>query len=86
MGIVRGTRAAGQAVPAYIRSAPPPSANTLDVGVSYALAGVIAVLTYWVPSPWRYAYLLIGLACFPLARSAVRPAPEACRVRRSRRP
>lgn len=98
-------------------AAPPSSVNTLDVGVSYALAGVVAVLTYWVPSPWRYAYLLIviavygtplitgrtftdlghftsvliGLACFPLTRGAVRPAPKAWslrrrRIRRSRTP
>ncbi|WP_367043291.1 rhomboid-like protein [Streptomyces sp. Je 1-332] len=96
-------------------AAPASSVNTLDVGVSYALAGVIAVLTYWVPSPWRYAYLLIvlavygtplitgrtftdlghftsvliGLACYPLTRSAVRPAPRSWAVkslRRSRRP
>ena len=29
---------------------------TLDYGVSYALAGVAAVLTYWLPPPWRYLY------------------------------
>ncbi|WP_409058401.1 rhomboid-like protein [Streptomyces sp. SYP-A7185] len=93
-------------------AAPTSSVNTLDVGVSYALAGVVAVLTYWVPSPWRYAYLLIvaavyglplltgrtftdlghftavliGLACYPLTRSAVRPAPRGRTVRRSRKP
>ncbi|MCX4788336.1 MULTISPECIES: rhomboid-like protein [unclassified Streptomyces] len=75
------------------------AANTLDIGVSYALAGVVAVLTYRVPQPWRYVYLfavvvfygvplitgrtftdlghfasvLIGLACYPLARSRSRP-------------
>lgn len=93
-------------------AAPASSVNTLDVGVSYALAGVIAALTYWVPSPWRYAYLLIvltvygtplitgrtftdlghftsvliGLACHPLTRSAVRPAPTSWAVRSLRRP
>ncbi|MEU6766720.1 rhomboid-like protein [Streptomyces sp. NPDC046853] len=93
-------------------AAPTSSAKTLDVGVSYALAGVVAVLVYWVPSPWRYAYLLlvlavygtplitgrtftdlghftsvlIGLACYPLTRSAVRPAPRRWTVRRSRKP
>ncbi|MFF2957878.1 rhomboid-like protein [Streptomyces sp. NPDC057963] len=36
---------------------PQSAANTLDVGVSYALAGVVAVLTYRVPQPWRYVYL-----------------------------
>lgn len=77
---------------------PESAANTLDIGVSYALAGVVAVLTYRVPQPWRYVYLfavvvfygvplitgrtftdlghfasvLIGLACYPLARSRSR--------------
>jgi hypothetical protein len=74
--------------------APQSAVNTLDVGVSYALAGVMAVLTYRIATPWRYGYLaavlvlftvplatgptftdfghfvsvLIGLACYPLAR------------------
>ncbi|MFE6163847.1 rhomboid-like protein [Streptomyces sp. NPDC056486] len=93
-------------------AAPTSSVKTLDVGVSYALAGVVATLTYWIPSPWRYAYLLIvlavygtplitgrtftdlghftsvliGLACYPLTRSAVRPAPKKRAVRKSRTP
>ncbi|MEV6755001.1 rhomboid-like protein [Streptomyces sp. NPDC051214] len=93
-------------------AAPTSAVNTLDVGVSYALAGVVAVLTYWVPSPWRYAYLLIvltvygtplitgrtftdlghftavliGLACHPLTRSAVRPAPKRRPLKKSRKP
>ncbi|MFF4097762.1 rhomboid-like protein [Streptomyces sp. NPDC001834] len=92
----------------------PTTANTLDVGVSYALAGVIAVLTYRVPAPWRPAYLfavllfygipliigpnftdlghftavLIGLACYPLARSRLRPeersGPQSREEARSR--
>lgn len=37
--------------------APESSVNTLDIGVSYALAGVIAVLTYHIALPWRYGYL-----------------------------
>ncbi|MEV8391235.1 MULTISPECIES: rhomboid-like protein [unclassified Streptomyces] len=37
--------------------APQSALNTLDVGVSYALAGVIAVLTYRVPKPWHLPYL-----------------------------
>ncbi|GAA3844046.1 hypothetical protein GCM10022403_089980 [Streptomyces coacervatus] len=67
---------------------------SLDFGVSYALAGVVGVLTYRIAAPWRYGYLaavffvygeaivgsptftdfghflsvLIGLACYPLAR------------------
>lgn len=80
-------------------AAPQSAVNTLDVGVSYALAGVVAVLVYRVPTPWRYGYLLavlavygtplitgrtftdlghftsvlIGLACYPLARKASAP-------------
>ncbi|MFG2559247.1 rhomboid-like protein [Streptomyces sp. NPDC048496] len=37
--------------------APTSAVHTLDVGVSYALAGVVAVLTYHVPRPLRYGYL-----------------------------
>lgn len=37
--------------------APERAAFTLDVGVSYALAGVIAVLAYHVAPPWRWLYL-----------------------------
>ncbi|WP_030668966.1 rhomboid-like protein [Streptomyces rimosus] len=38
-------------------AAPHSAVNTLDVGVSYALAGVIAVLTYRLPwHPLRYVY------------------------------
>ncbi|MEU6126862.1 rhomboid-like protein [Streptomyces sp. NPDC047123] len=45
-------------------AAPRSAANTLDVGVSYALAGVVAVLTYRIPAPWRYGYLLAVLAVY----------------------
>lgn len=38
--------------------------NTLDVGVSYALAGVVAVLTYRIPAPWRYVYLFAVLVFY----------------------
>ncbi|MFF3955540.1 rhomboid-like protein [Streptomyces sp. NPDC001890] len=38
--------------------------NTLDVGVSYALAGVVAVLTYRIPRPWRYVYLFAVLVFY----------------------
>ncbi|MGH4029518.1 rhomboid-like protein [Actinomycetota bacterium Odt1-20B] len=50
-------------------AAPASSVNTLDVGVSYALAGVVAVLTYRLPRPWRYGYLLGVLVVYgiPLA-------------------
>ncbi|MFF7471066.1 rhomboid-like protein [Streptomyces sp. NPDC008092] len=36
---------------------PHSAVNTLDIGVSYALAGVIAVLAYRIATPWRYPYL-----------------------------
>ncbi|MFK8911875.1 rhomboid-like protein [Streptomyces sp. YS-3] len=37
--------------------APRSALNTLDVGVSYALAGVVGVLAYRLAPPWRYGYL-----------------------------
>jgi hypothetical protein len=37
--------------------APHRDVYTLDYGVSYALAGVVAVLTYRLAPPWRYAYV-----------------------------
>ncbi|WP_369247469.1 rhomboid-like protein [Streptomyces sp. R41] len=48
---------------------PHSAVNTLDIGVSYALAGVIAVLTYRIASPWRYPYLAVVLVVYgvPLA-------------------
>lgn len=36
--------------------APASAVNTLDVGVSYALAGAQAVLAYRIATPWRYPY------------------------------
>nr|WP_229895890.1 rhomboid-like protein [Streptomyces cinerochromogenes] len=39
---------------------------TLDIGVSYALAGVIAVLGYGIAVPWRYAYLSAVVVVFGL--------------------
>ncbi|MEU6660445.1 rhomboid-like protein [Streptomyces sp. NPDC046821] len=44
--------------------APTSSVNTLDVGVSYALAGVVGVLTYRLAPPWRYAYLIVVLVIY----------------------
>ncbi len=38
-------------------------AHTVDVGVSYGMAGVVGVLTYLVPRPWRWGYLL-GILTF----------------------
>ncbi len=46
--------------------APHSAVNTLDIGVSYALAGVVGVLTYRIAAPWRYVYLLVVLVVFAL--------------------
>ncbi|MGW0766822.1 rhomboid-like protein [Streptomyces sp. NPDC002676] len=46
--------------------APHSAVNTLDIGVSYALAGVIGVLAYRIAPPWRYGYVLLVLAVFGL--------------------
>ncbi|MEY9945444.1 rhomboid-like protein [Kitasatospora sp. GAS1066B] len=43
--------------------APERARFTLDYGVSYALAGVEAVLVYLLVRPWRYLYL-VGLLLF----------------------
>lgn len=44
---------------------------SLDFGVSYALAGVVGVLTYRIAAPWRYGYLAVVLFVYgaPLAGS-----------------
>jgi peptidoglycan/LPS O-acetylase OafA/YrhL len=41
-----------------------------DIGVSYFLVGVMAVLTYRIARPWRWGYLAILLLIFgfPLMR------------------
>ncbi|MFG2885977.1 rhomboid-like protein [Streptomyces sp. NPDC048297] len=44
--------------------APQAAVNTLDIGVSYALAGVAAVLTYRLAPPWRYPYLVALAAVY----------------------
>ncbi|MET8983004.1 rhomboid-like protein [Streptomyces sp. NPDC004539] len=44
--------------------APRSAMNTLDVGVSYALCGVAAVLTYRLPGLWRYLWAAGLLALF----------------------
>ncbi len=44
--------------------APASAVNTLDVGVSYGLAGVVAVLTYRIAAPWCYVYVVGVLAFF----------------------
>ncbi|WP_312033789.1 MULTISPECIES: rhomboid-like protein [unclassified Rhodococcus (in: high G+C Gram-positive bacteria)] len=44
--------------------APVSAVDTLDVGVSYGLAGVVAVLTYRIAPPWRYPYLAAVLVFY----------------------
>lgn len=46
------------------RRLPRSLAYTVDIGVSYGLAGIVAVLTYLVPRPWRWGYLAGVLAFF----------------------
>ncbi|AVH58010.1 MULTISPECIES: rhomboid-like protein [Streptomyces] len=41
--------------------------NTVDIGVSYALAGVMAVLTYRIAAPWRCPYAVVLLAAYGVA-------------------
>ncbi len=47
--------------------APESAKYTLDYGVSYALAGIEAVLTYLIVRPWRYLYLAGVLFFYGLA-------------------
>lgn len=47
--------------------APHSAVNTLDVGVSYGMASVEAVLTYAVTRPWRYVYAACLLAFYGFA-------------------
>lgn len=51
-------------------AAPYSAVNALDIGVSYALAGVVAVLTYRVAAPWRPAYLAVVLLVYTLPLTA----------------
>jgi hypothetical protein len=46
--------------------APHSAADTLDIGVSYALAGVVAVLAYRIAVPWRYGYLAVVFVVYGL--------------------
>ncbi|MEV2216460.1 rhomboid-like protein [Streptomyces sp. NPDC050997] len=39
--------------------APSSTADTVDIGVSYALAGVVGVLVYRIARPWRFGYLAV---------------------------
>ncbi|GHE34631.1 rhomboid-like protein [Streptomyces griseoaurantiacus] len=45
----------------HLGRAPHSAVDTLDTGVSYALAGVMGILTYRVPRPWRHAYATVLL-------------------------
>lgn len=49
--------------------APRSMTHVVDIGVSYGLAASIGVLTYRLPSPWRWIYLAGAIAFFgiPLA-------------------
>jgi hypothetical protein len=38
--------------------------HTTDIGVSYFLVGVIAVLAYRIATPWRWGYLVVLIAIF----------------------
>lgn len=44
--------------------APRSMTHVVDIGVSYGLAASIGVLTYRLPSPWRWVYLAGALAFF----------------------
>ncbi|MEV7414332.1 rhomboid-like protein [Streptomyces sp. NPDC089919] len=44
--------------------APRSMAHVVDVGVSYGLAAAVGVLTYRLPNPWRWFYMLGAVAFF----------------------
>ena len=44
--------------------APARLVNAPDIGVSYFMVGVIAVLAYHVAPPWRWGYLAILICIF----------------------
>lgn len=45
---------------------PPSMAHTVDIGVSYALVGVVGVLAYVVPGRWRWGYVAVATVFFGL--------------------
>ncbi|MEU9162936.1 rhomboid-like protein [Streptomyces sp. NPDC048424] len=46
--------------------APRSMTHVVDIGVSYGLAAAVGVLTYRLPSPWRWFYLAGAVAFFGL--------------------
>jgi hypothetical protein len=46
--------------------APERLVNARDIGVSYFMVGVIAVLVYHLAAPWRWAYLAILFAVYTI--------------------
>ncbi|MEV7519034.1 rhomboid-like protein [Streptomyces sp. NPDC091371] len=46
--------------------APRSMTHVVDIGVSYGLAASVGVLTYRLPSPWRWFYLVGAVAFFGL--------------------
>ncbi|MFI8101595.1 rhomboid-like protein [Streptomyces sp. NPDC086023] len=44
--------------------APRSMAHVVDIGVSYGLAAAVGVLTYRLPGPWRWFYLVGAVAFF----------------------
>jgi hypothetical protein len=44
--------------------APERLVHATDIGVSYFLVGMIAVLSYRIPRPWRWGYLAVLIAVF----------------------
>ncbi|MFD9405543.1 rhomboid-like protein [Streptomyces sp. NPDC059989] len=46
--------------------APRSMTHVVDIGVSYGLAAAVGVLTYRIPSPWRWFYLAGAVAFFGL--------------------
>ncbi|MGW3949653.1 rhomboid-like protein [Streptomyces sp. NPDC004752] len=53
-------------------AAPHRAVDALDIGVSYALVGVVGVLTYRITAPWRYLYLAVvcAIVLVPLVTGA----------------
>ncbi|OEJ32857.1 rhomboid-like protein [Streptomyces subrutilus] len=46
--------------------APRSMTHVVDIGVSYGIAAAVGVLTYRLPSPWRWLYLAGAVAFFGL--------------------